>query len=222
MGAFSGLATFGLTILLANPTVLDGADPLSGLKARLAQAQPGARVMKATDHAGVALVTGLRYRAPGESAQVKAESFLAAFPALTRGLTLVHERTSEAGQTVVHFHQWHAGQVVFDRTATIAFDQSGRVRSLNSDAAPIYRTQGATIDAQHAEDLAREYLSKDVHNQFPIAEQSTVKRGYVVLGGQATEVFEVHTARAPLTEHLVVRVDAHLGRIIGVRNTVIH
>ena len=51
---------------------------------------------------------------------------------------------------------------------------------------------------------------------------SKVERGYIVHGSTATEVFDVHVSRKPMSEHVRVRVDGTTGRVLSITNQMIH
>ena len=79
---------------------------------------------------------------------------------------------------------------------------------------------GRTV--REAKEIAAAHVQELSKMRTPLFGKMQVFRGVIVLGSVGTEVYEVHTTRLPMAEHLVVRIDAHAGRVLSVRNRIIH
>ncbi|MCB9542323.1 MAG: hypothetical protein R3F65_24500 [bacterium] len=166
-----------------------------------------------------AVLTGVAIPTVGETPRARVEGFVAAHRALFGGAELVVGDVSARGaRTVARLEQRHGGLVVLDRAMTVTLDAAGRVVQMSGELSPLTTVEAATIDA----DAARAIALRAVLGDAAATAHTEVRRGLVALGGRGTEVFEVELMRQPLREHLVVRVDAHRGRVIGVQNRIEH
>jgi len=223
MGSVSYGFVLWVLVGLASPPTAQIGGPVGDALVRLESIQPTARVRRAGDDGPASLITGLAYVAQGESPRAKAEDFLRRFSQLTGGDALRFRETSRSrGQVVVHFDQQIAGDLVLDRSATVTMSHAGVIRTFNSDYAVVVERQRSQIDEARAVQLAMRHLSDTLRSQLPTIGKPTVKRGVVVFAGVATDVYEVHTSRAPMAEHLIIRVDAHAGSVLSVSDAVIH
>lgn len=169
------------------------------------------------------LVTGLSEVVDGETPAERATAFFARHPALIEGVSLRHTGVKERpGRTLVQFEQRHAGLKVLDRTLSVTLDADDRVIRTTGDVQPIRRFDRATITAERARELAIRAVFRLAPDAPLPAIDVPVERGVVLVGTRGTEVFEVGLTRRALHESLVVRVDAHAGQIVGVRNLVRH
>lgn len=177
--------------------------------------RPGARVPVA--------LTGVEIPTVGATPTARVEGFVRAHRALFGGAELAVGAVSERrGRTVARLVQRHEGLAVLDRTATVTLDAEGDVVRFTGAVATIERVDRATIDEATARALAIRAVTK-APADAPLPEMHTrIARGLVVVGTRGTEVFEVEMSRQPMREHLVVRVDAHRGRVIGLRNRIEH
>lgn len=190
---------------------------------QLTAGQSGVRVLKAPLGGHVSLITGLKVMMPGSSPAEKATAFLQRYAAALGVSNLqVRETTSSKKQTVVHLDQMYRGLRVVDRSATVTFDKDGFIRAFNSDCGLIESFYGSTIQRNDAVLMALESLSRGSSESFPLVGEPVVKDAVIVSGAAAVRIYEVHVSRRPFAEHLVIRVDAHAGRVIGMLNTVIH
>ena len=81
--------------------------------------------------------------------------------------------------------------------------------------------EGRRINREEAVRLAWP-ASQRANESFSLVGTPVVKEALIVGGNVATRLFEVHVSRKPLAEHLVIRVDAHAGQVVGIHNAVIH
>ena len=209
--------------LLSISTLWAGASAASGPREhldRLRAQSPSVRAVWRTGRVAPSLVTGLRLETTGNDPESRARAFLAEHAPLVVGVDVAHLATeTSARRTIVRFEQRHAGLPVFGRTVAVTLDAKGRVLTLNSDARPITHFDAATIDEAAARRIAVAHVLGDAVS--PQDAKAIVRRGVVALGTRGTEVFEVEMSRRPLAEVLVVRVDAHAGGVLNVRNRVL-
>lgn len=169
------------------------------------------------------VLTGVAIPTAGETPRARVLGFVAAHRGLFGGAELVvGDVTARGARTVARLEQRHAGQVVLDRAMTVTLDAAGRVVQMSGELSPLTTVEPATIDADAAREIAIRAVTRTPAPAALPALATVVRRGVVALGGRGTEVFEVELSRAPLREHLVVRVDAHRGRVIGVQNRIEH
>ena len=171
-----------------------------------------------------ARVTGLRATTRGATPEARARDFLATWPALlalAEAPTLMGIRTL-GDSTVVRLQPTHGGRRVADRTIAVTLDAAGRVTHVVSDATPLTTVAPAVIDAAAARALAIRHVL-GLPDEAPLPDLPTrVEPVVLATGDQGVEGFEVTLSRAPLQEHLVVRVDAHAGAVLGVTDQVKH
>ncbi|MCA9538160.1 MAG: PepSY domain-containing protein [Myxococcales bacterium] len=170
-----------------------------------------------------ALLTGLRVPTEGATPRARAEAFLWLNPELV-GADAVDfiEANQVSGRTIVRFRPQHAGLPVLDRSVVVTLDDAGNVISLGGDTAPITRFNRATIDEETARLIAQRKVTGAAADAPVALAPSVVRKAVVAFAGVGTEVYEVELSRQPLAEHLVVRIDAHTGEILSVRNRVVH
>lgn len=175
------------------------------------------------DSRAPATLRGVEIPTEGATPTARVEGFVQRHRALFAGAELAVSSVSERrGRVVARLVQRHDGLEVLDRTATVTLDADGDVVRFNGAVATIDRVDRATIDEDAARALAIRAVTKTPADA-PLPELHTrIERGVVVVGTRGTEVFEVELSRQPMREHLVVRVDAHRGRVIGMRNVVEH
>lgn len=200
--------------------------PRAEVRAALDALEAGNPALQATFRPGSPVPSTLRGVAiptVGATPAARVEGFVAAHRGLFGGATLVVDAVTERrGRTVARLGQRHDGRVVLDRAMNVTLDAEGRVVQLSGEATPLSTVDRATIDADTARELAvRHVLRAPAPARLPEV-YTRVRPGIVALGARGTEVFEVELAREPLREHLVVRVDAHRGRVIGVRDLIEH
>lgn len=167
------------------------------------------------------VITGLAIQAPGADAMAQAGAFLEANALLTAGATLVPlEASTRRGRTVVRLGQMYGELPVLDREATVTVDEAGQIIAFHSQAAPLQAVKRALITPEEAREAALRYVLGEGPVR-PEAAAPTIRRGVAAVGNLGVEIFEVEVVRQPLAAHIVVRVDGHSGRVIGVRNRVV-
>ncbi len=169
------------------------------------------------------VLTGLAVPTEGADAHARVAGFLARHQGIFGGAELVADTIrTRPGRTLVSLNQTHAGLPVLDRGVTLVLDADGRVVRISGDVRPVTRLERATIDPATAREIAvRHATGASLAEPLPDVPTS-IERGIVAVGGHGVEVFEVEVVRQPLAEHFVVRIDAHAGRVLSVRNRVTH
>lgn len=186
--------------------------------ARLRATHPALTTTRRPGSPVPSVISGLSVPTAGPTPEARVEGFLAAHRDLFGGAELTVERAApRPGRTLVHLRQRHGALPVLDRGAVVVLDDAGRVVRISGDVRPLTRLDRATIDEADARALALRHLGLDA-----AAPATLERRGVVAVGGHGIEVIEVELSRQPLAEHLVVRIDAHAGRVIGVRNRMVH
>jgi hypothetical protein len=223
MGVFKRAFSLVLLSSLLSPVTAQTSQTGVGIGAAVDGINPQARILRRGESNTAELMTGLSFLAPGDTPRQKAEAFLLRFSELTGGDALrFREVTGSAKQTVVHFDQWYQGARVLDRSATVTLGADGLIRAFNSDFEAILRFEEAVITAGPAADLAIAHLRSKTRPGLSVVGEAVTKAGIVVFAGVGTAVYEVHTTRAPMVEHLIIRVDAHASTVLSVRDAVIH
>ncbi len=182
--------------------------------------------LKATHRPGSPVPTvlsGLAVPTEGADAAARVEGFLAGHRALFAGAELrVDTVRPRPARTLVALTQTHDGLPVLDRGASVTLDADGRVVRVSGHVRPLTHVDRATIDPEAARALAVRHIT-GASMAEPLPQIALrVDRGVVAVGSRGTEVYEVHVSRRPLAEHLIVRIDAHAGRVLGVRNGMVH
>ncbi len=175
---------------------------------RLSQTQPGAKALWRAAQPTPSLITGLRIAAPAP--EPAARAFFQRHPELFAPRLLLLERKDKS----LRFQQQHEGLPVLEHELRVVL-KGGHIVSINNQTQPLRRVQPARIDEARAKALARAHLK--VGADHPV----TARKVVLATGDQGVEAFEVHLSRMPLAEHLVVRVDAHAGTVLGVQDRVI-
>lgn len=146
---------------------------------------------------------------PPERAVVTAQTHVqAALEGVELTPAKVHVRRT---RTVVRFAQTWRGLPVLDRAVTVTV-RDGRVIRTHGQATPIRHFRAATIDAERARTLAMSARNGAVGEPRAVV---------LALGDVGTAAFEVDVVAASFS-HVVVRIDAHEGRVVGVQNKVWH
>lgn len=156
------------------------------------------------------LAPGVQVDAPALHAEAHLRTWQ---PLVGAELQRVDVRESR-GRALVRFAQTYRGWPVVDRSVVVTV-RAGRVTRVHGDAVPIRRFRAATIDAARARRLAAKAILGDA--RAPVGEARAV---VLALGDLGTAGFEVDVVKKPLSEHYVVRVDAHEGRVVGAMNQV--
>lgn len=221
--ALTGPALAAPPSMTAAPTAPGATAPAQQHLDSLRVAHPGLRATFRPGAALPSLVTGLAEPTTGATPTARVTDFITRHPALFAGVELTPVAVKQRpDRTLVQLEQRHAGLRVLDRSASVTLDAAGRVIRTTGDAQPIKRFDRATISAEQARSLAiRAVFHLGPDAPLP-AIDAPVERGVVVVGTRGTEVLEVGLTRRALHESLVVRVDAHAGRIVSVRNLVRH
>lgn len=212
-------------LALAAPAAASPA-PRTMVREALAAIEAGNPALHTTFRPGSpvpSVLTGVAIPTRGATPRARVEGFINSHRDLFGGASLEVEAINERrGRTLARLGQRHDGLVVLDRAMTVTLDAAGHVVQLSGEASPLTHVERATIDAEAAREIAiRAVTRTGAPAQLPEL-HAVVSRGIVALGARGTEVFEVELSRQPLREHLVVRVDAHRGRVIGVRDRIEH
>lgn len=210
-------------LVLAAPAVASPTPTVRAALDTLEVAHPTLTTTFRPDSPVPATLTGVEIPTRGETPTARVEGFVRAHRALLGDAELAVVGVSERrGRTVARLVQHHAGLEVLDRASTVTLDADGDVVRFTGAVASIERLDRATIDEASARDLAIRAVMKTPADAPTPEMHARVRRGVVVVGTRGTEVYEVELSRQPLREHLVVRVDAHRGRVIGVRDRIEH
>lgn len=212
-----------LVALLAPPLAPQGKDIRAGAEGALAELKASHPKVRATWRPGQsipALVTGLRVPTRGDTPLARATDFVTRHAPLVGGAELTGANVRETGSRArVRFEQRHDGVPVADRGLVVTLD-GDRVISVAGDAAPLRRVKPATIDAEKAKALA--FAEIERLSGGPAPTKATVRQVVLANGDQGVAGFEVEVAHTPFKAHLVIRIDAHAGEVLGLRNRVVH
>ncbi len=159
-----------------------------------------------------AMITGLATETSGATPAERAQSALARWPGLFGPGLSVADVSETKGRTTVRFVQRHGAAPVRGASVTVVLDGQQRVIRIVNDSEPLKRVEPATIDGDAARALATKALAGTALAARPVV---------IPAGDIGVEGFEVTVARVPMLEHLVVLVDAHAGRVIGVEDRVV-
>lgn len=144
--------------------------------------------------------------APPERAVVTAQAHVrTALAEIELTPSKVHVRGE---RSVVRFAQRWRGLPVVDRAMTVTV-RGGEVVRTHGDATPLRHFRPATIDAARAKALAAARVGGAVGEPRAVV---------LALGDVGTAAFEVDVVG--VFSHRVVRIDAHEGRVVGVRSMV--
>jgi hypothetical protein len=198
--------------------------PLVGFAA-LEATSPGAKVSwQGGDQKIAKMVTRLRVPTTGSSDDARAMSFLSTWgPALgLDGVEYAFVRViGMNGLRAVHLQQVHQGLPVYQRYVVVTLDDAGEVRSLSSDAMPLRSVDGMEI----SESVAKAAASAAVyHGRLPEGVMAPMSARQVVVADSASAVtaWHVQVAALPMMTPVDVLVDGRDGRVLLVRDSVVH
>lgn len=214
-------AVLAVGCLLFSATAFAGPGPIErpvDVHAALAALKVDHPALKTVHRAGSpvpSVITGLKVPTTGETPELRVQRFVDRHGALLGGAELTVDRVRERpGRTLVHLKQHHAGQPILDRAVAVTLDDEGNVIRVNGAVRPLTRLDAATIDADAARAIALQHVG------VPLTIATIVRSGIAAVGGHGTAVYEVELSRRPLAEHLIIRVDAHAGTVLSVRDAV--
>jgi hypothetical protein len=221
---FLFVAFVWLSGLLATPPLVavsvlpgGGVDSPAPLKQSVVAQFPDARVVVSKSGREVVFLSGIRGPTQGSTVRERAEGFLAKHGHLTGAANLRYAgQTKSTRGASVRFEQLHEGFPVFDRQVVVRIDVDGFVTSFTNDARTIVNASSARIDEIQATALALKAIGEKAEPE------TRATQGWTITGGHGVAVFEIECMRLPLAEHLVIRIDAHEGRLLSIRNRVLH
>ncbi len=151
--------------------------------------------------------------APGDAAALQAKTWLQSHAPLAGAELKRADVRLRRDRAIVRFSQTWRGKPVLDRDVTVTV-RGGEITRVNGHATPIRRFHEATIDAAQARRLA----AKAVHGHEAAA-VGEVREVVLALGDLGTAGFEVQVPK--VLGAVAVRIDAHAGRVVGVRDRVL-
>lgn len=203
-----------LSVLLLSPPV-EAKSPAQQAIQSLRMVQPALRVTWRGGHPAV--ITGLDVAIDAPNPVHAAQQFLSLNKLTISNLSHIDTQVRR-GRTQVRFAQQHDGLLVLDRTVNVTIDAESRIRSVLNEAIPLTQVRPATITAE----AARELALRHVFGHVPEVEIVSHVRPVIIANGiLGVSGFEVGLTRALGAEHIVVRIDAHAGHVLGTSSGVI-
>lgn len=213
----AGCILISLPALAAGPTRSAAPVEIDAALDALRRDNPELRVVRRPGATTPSTIIGLRVPTRGETVHDRVTGFVSEHPVLVGHARLDVEKVrTRAGRTIVALQQTHEGLPVLDRGVSVILDAEHRVRRVVGEVQALTRVAKATIDADTARSIALAHIGA------PATLVTLARPGIAAIGGHGVEVFEVEASRQPLAEHLIIRVDAHAGRVLSVRNRVTH
>ncbi len=184
----------------------------------LRAAQPNARVVTSPGHVYPSMISGLRVATEGDTMQARAAQFLARWGEVI-GVEVSEleamETRAAAGRHSVRFQLSWQGVPVYGRGVTVKLDDSGVVRSLASDLAPVTGVRRGQLGDDAARLLAAHaLLGPDAPRDLP----TRAARVILMDAGGAEEVWMITMPPSAKLLRPLVFISTVDGRVVALRD----